>query len=246
MITSISGYQFTSIADPVPIKATLLHFCLLHQIKGTILLANEGINIMLAGEAAAIDAFVLFLNEETPFKNIGFKYTESLAYPFKKCCIKIKKEIVTMGQPALKMEKGQGTHLPPETLKQWFDEKKDFVLIDTRNDYEYAMGTFEGAMHLDIHHFRDFPDKVAALDPTLKDQEIVLVCTGGIRCEKAAPYMIEQGFKHIYQLDGGILMYFKNCQGAHYHGDCFVFDEREAVNINLEAVDDKGESSKAA
>jgi predicted sulfurtransferase len=236
MIINIAGYKFVNLDNLAQLKAELLAFCQSQSIKGTILLGHEGINIMLAAEMAAIKAFEQFLNAIDMFADITFKYSESEQQPYKRMLVKLKKEIVTMGQPDISPAEHPAPNIKPKEFKKWLDEKRDVVVIDTRNDYEYEIGTFEGAMDLHIEHFRDFPAAIAQLDESLKDKPVVVFCTGGIRCEKAAPYMIKQGFKEVYQLEGGILKYFEECKDAHYRGDCFVFDDRVAVNANLEAT----------
>ncbi|MFN7096699.1 MAG: rhodanese-related sulfurtransferase [Gammaproteobacteria bacterium] len=236
MIINISGYKFVSLDFLAKLKTELLDFCKSKDIKGTILLAKEGINIMLAADNEAIQAFETFIKAKPVFADIAFKYSQSEQLPFEKMLIKIKKEIVTMGQPDINPAQHPAPNLPPKEFKQWLDEGRELVIIDTRNDYEYELGTFEGAIDLHIKNFRSFPAAVANLDDTMKDKPVVVFCTGGIRCEKAAPYMIKQGFKEVYQLEGGILKYFEECDGAHYKGECFVFDDRILVNTKLEEV----------
>lgn len=234
MITNISGYQFVNLNNLPQLKDELLEFCKSRAIKGTILIGEEGINIMLAADKGAIQQFVHFLHSKTEFADIIFKYSESQQSPFEKMLVKIKKEIVTMGQPDINPAQHPAPNLKPKEFKQWLDEGRDLVIIDTRNDYEYELGTFEGAIDLHIENFRSFPAAIAKLDESMKEKPVVVFCTGGIRCEKAAPYMIKQGFKEVYQLEGGILKYFEECKGAHYKGDCFVFDDRVLVNSELE------------
>lgn len=236
MFVNISGYKFITLDGLPVLKAELLDFCQQQSIKGTILLSAEGVNIMLAGTAEAIAAFDAFLKAKTPFNDLTFKYSESTGQPYKRMLIKLKQEIVTLRQPGINPAQHPAPNLLPKQLKQWLDEGRDIVVIDTRNEYEYAVGSFEQALNLHIDHFTEFPAAVEQLDPTFKDKPVVVFCTGGIRCEKAGPYLLKQGFKEVYQLEGGILKYFEDCQGAHYRGDCFVFDERIAVNPKLEAV----------
>ena len=126
-----------------------------------------------------------------------------------------------------------GQHLSAHEFKRWYDENKDMIVLDTRNDYEVALGTFKNAMDLNIETFRAFPDAVQELSDEIKDKPVVTFCTGGIRCEKASQYMINQGFKEVYQLDGGILKYFEECGGEHYDGECFVFDKRVSLDSSL-------------
>jgi len=158
--------------------------------------------------------------------------------------VKIKKEIIPMGDPEIRPSEFTAPYLPPADLKTWMDEKRDFLLLDTRNDYEIAVGTFEGAKDLGISHFRDFTRATEKLttegfNEVSKDQPIVTFCTGGIRCEKAAALLVKQGFKNVYQLEGGILNYFEQCKDVHYQGQCFVFDWRLAVNGDLQPQSDQ-------
>eukprot|EP00640_Fibrocapsa_japonica_P006459 CAMPEP_0113942288 /NCGR_PEP_ID=MMETSP1339-20121228/8028_1 /TAXON_ID=94617 /ORGANISM="Fibrocapsa japonica" /LENGTH=186 /DNA_ID=CAMNT_0000946691 /DNA_START=297 /DNA_END=857 /DNA_ORIENTATION=- /assembly_acc=CAM_ASM_000762 len=149
--------------------------------------------------------------------------------------VKIKKEIIAFGVESIHPEKSQPCpHVKPRQLLDWLrDEKEEVVLLDTRNDYEYELGTFQGAVTLDLQHFRDFPNVVKDLPESLKGRKIVTFCTGGVRCEKAGPYLIQNGFSNVYQLHGGILKYFEDCGSEHYDGDCYVFDKRVALDPNL-------------
>jgi UPF0176 protein len=221
----IAGYKFTPLdLDNLPsLRTQLKAACAALQIKGTILLSPEGINIMLAGTSDAIQAIKHHLPNDIRFREIPCEIM-----PFKRLLVKLKKEIISMGAPGLLMEQAPATRITAQELKQWLDENRDVVLLDTRNDYEIEAGTFENAIDPHIKHFRHFPDAVANLDPTLKEKPVVAFCTGGIRCEKAGLALQQQGFKQVYQLDGGILRYFDECGQAHYNGKCFVFDERIA------------------
>jgi UPF0176 protein len=148
--------------------------------------------------------------------------------------VKIKKEIISMGMPEISPAIKRAPAVSPTTLKQWLDEGREVVLVDTRNEYEIRLGTFQNALAIGVDTFRAFPNKAAQLDASLKNKTVVTFCTGGIRCEKAAPVLQNLGFTDVYQLDGGILKYFEACGGAHYDGDCFVFDRRVALNPQLE------------
>jgi UPF0176 protein len=148
--------------------------------------------------------------------------------------VKIKKEIIAFGVEGIDPARRPTAKLPARTLKQWLDEGRPITLLDTRNDYEVRMGTFRGALPAHIDHFREFPDAVKRLPEELKDRPIVMFCTGGIRCEKAGPLMEREGFKHVHQLEGGILKYFEECGSAHYDGECFVFDRRVGVDPSLQ------------
>ncbi len=151
--------------------------------------------------------------------------------------VRIKKEIIAFGVPGIEPARRTSPKLAPQQLKAWLDEGRPLTLLDTRNDYEVKLGTFENALPAGVDHFRDFPAAVAKLPAELKDQTIVMFCTGGIRCEKAGPYMESQGFRNVLQLDGGILKYFEECGGAHYRGECFVFDQRVGIDPALQESD---------
>jgi UPF0176 protein len=157
--------------------------------------------------------------------------------------VKIKPEIIPLGISSIDPEAKPAPTISPQRLKAWLDEGRELVLLDTRNDYEVEYGTFEKAVKLDLQHFRNFPDVVRQLPSGFKDKPIVSFCTGGIRCEKAAPYLLEQGYKEVYQLAGGILQYFEECGDAHYKGDCYVFDKRVAVTPQLAPVNNIAQCS---
>lgn len=154
--------------------------------------------------------------------------------------VKLKKEIIPMGRPDVSPVEMTGDRIAPVELKKWLDENRDFLLLDTRNDYEVELGTFEKAQHLNLRHFRNFAQKLDLLPPEMKDKPVVMFCTGGIRCEKATAYALKSGFKEVYQLEGGILKYFEECRKDHYDGECFVFDHRRTVDSELKPKFDTG------
>lgn len=234
-IINIAAYKFVTLSDLPEKKAYLKDLCITLQLKGTILLSSEGINIMLAGTETAIATFKLDLTQQQAFQDLIFKESRSSKQPFKRLLVKIKKEVITLGLPHICPTQKTGPKISPEQLKQWFDEGKDFTLLDTRNKYEIAYGTFEGAIDLNLKHFREFPKTVTELAER-KNKPMVMFCTGGIRCEKASLLLLENGFTEVYQLDGGILNYFAKCGGEHYQGNCFVFDERVAVDTSLNEI----------
>jgi UPF0176 protein len=206
------------------------------SIKGTVLLSTEGINLFLSGEKDSISYFQSFLKDFSHLNDLVYKYSYSDFVPFKKLCVKIRKEIVTFQQEGISPEKHTAPYLSPDELKNWIDHNKDCILLDTRNAFEYKLGAFINAVHLEINTFRELPDALqqSDLDNT---KPIITYCTGGIRSEKAAAYLLENGFKEVYQLQGGILNYFECCGGQYYQGDCFVFDDRIALNNKLEPID---------
>lgn len=229
-ILNIAGYKFISLDGLPQLQQDLLNQCSSLALKGTILISPEGINISLAGPFAAINAFKTFLRNDERFSDMTFRESESGLQPFRLLKVKIKKEIITLRDPASNPIPQRAPHLSPQQFKQWLDENRDMVVFDTRNDYEVQFGTFENALNLQLNHFSELPNAIHDLP---KDKPIIMFCTGGIRCEKAAVHMLNQGFSEVYQLDGGILNYFKEVGGAHYHGECFVFDERVSVKPDL-------------
>lgn len=200
------------------------------RLKGTILLSVEGINISISGENDAIGYFQNFLNTHSYFQNLEFKKTFSNFQPFKKMLVKIKKEIISFGISNINPEKNTAPYITPETLTSWFKNRPELILLDTRNNFEFELGSFKNALNLDLKRFRDFPNVVKSLPEKFKQLPIVTFCTGGIRCEKAAIYLLANGYQEVYQLEGGILNYFERCGEKHFKGACFVFDARERVS----------------
>lgn len=235
----ISGYKFVDIPNTeLPtLRDHLYQVAQQRQLKGTILLSEEGVNIFLAGESSQISDYQQFLNTFSYFTDLTYRKNRCETPPFNRLQVRIKPEIITMGQTHIKPAKKTAPYLTPKKLKQWYDEKKDMIILDTRNQYEYAFGSFDQAIHLNIKHFKHFGEALKQLPQEMKQKTIVTFCTGGIRCEKAAAYMQEQGFSDVYQLQGGILNYFAECQGKHFHGECFVFDNRVTVDSNLAVTD---------
>ena len=234
---NIAAYKFVSLDDLLALRDALKSRCLALSLKGTILLAPEGINLFLAGSEDNVAAFKHELSSDTRFADMSFKDSWSDARPFGKLLVKIKREIISFGKPEINPAKRPAERLSARTLKAWLDEGRDLVLLDTRNAFEVKHGTFKNAADFAIDHFRNFPRAVERADPNLKEKTIVTFCTGGIRCEKAAPYLVQQGYKHVYQLDGGILKYFEQCGKAYFEGDCFVFDERIALDADLKPTE---------
>lgn len=231
---NLAGYQFTPLENLLPLQEELKSICSELKMKGTILLAEEGINFFVAGTREAADQLMARLRKIPGFANLKAKESESQEQPFRRMFVKIKKEIISFGVEGIDPLKAPSPRIAPKALKEWLDEGKSVILFDTRNDYEIKMGTFRGAVPAGINHFREFPEAVRKLPEHLKEEPIVTFCTGGIRCEKAGPFMEREGFKKIFQLDGGILDYFKECGDAHYDGECFVFDRRVGVDASLQ------------
>lgn len=233
---NISAYKFTPLEDLPALRARVLAAAERLHLKGTVLLSPEGINVFVAGRDEAIAEFVALLRTLPGLDDLVPKDSASQAQPFGHMRVKIKREIIAFGVPGIDPARQPAPKLSPQRLKQWLDEGKPVTLLDTRNDYEVALGTFRGALPAGIARFRDFPAAVRRLPPELKAQPIVMFCTGGIRCEKAGPCMQQEGFREVFQLDGGILNYFAQCGGDHYHGECFVFDERVGLDPALRAT----------
>jgi len=230
---NISAYLFAPLDGLPALRERLASLCREGGLKGTILLATEGINLFVAGERASVEALVQAIRAVPGLEGLSPKESESDEQPFNRMLVKIKREIIAFGIPGVDPARRPAPRLPARTLKQWLDEGLPVTLLDTRNDYEIRLGTFRGAVPAGIRHFRDFPEAVSRLPDEWKDRPIVTFCTGGIRCEKAAPYLQQAGFKNVHQLEGGILKYFEECGGAHYEGECFVFDRRVGVDPEL-------------
>lgn len=236
-ITNISCYQFTPLTELKSLRERLRELCSGANLKGTILLSTEGVNLFVAGSQEGVSKLLVELRSLPGLENLTPKESLSEEQPFRRMLVRIKKEIIAFGVPGIDPGKRTSPKLAPQELKKWLDEGRPVTLLDTRNDYEIALGTFRGAVIPHIDHFRDFPKAVEKLPASLKEQPIVMFCTGGIRCEKAGPFMEREGFKHIFQLDGGILKYFEECGGAHYDGECFVFDQRVGLDSHLAESD---------
>jgi len=230
---NLSVYKFAPLDHLPALRLRLQEICRLGELKGTILLSSEGINLFVAGKRVATDTLMAELHHVEGLEGLTPKESESAEQPFNRMLVKIKKEIIAFGVPGIDPARRPTAKLPARTLKQWLDEGRPITLLDTRNDYEVRMGTFRGAVNVGIGHFRDFPAAAKELRPELRKQPIVMFCTGGIRCEKAGPFLENAGFEQVHQLDGGILKYFEECGGAHYDGECFVFDRRVGVDPAL-------------
>ena len=232
-VINISAYRFAPLNDLKSLRERLAPACREWGLKGTILLSTEGINLFVAGYAAEIEQLLTFLRAIPGLETLTPKVSESREQPFRRMLVKIKKEIITFGVPSVDPYLQPAPRLSPRELKQWLDEGRPVTLLDTRNDFEVDLGTFQNAKAIGIRHFRNFPAAADKLTPA--DQHpIVTFCTGGIRCEKAAPYLIQRGFTNVYQLDGGILKYFEECGNEHFRGECFVFDSRVGLAADLD------------
>lgn len=229
---NISAYKFIKLTDLTSLQKQLKEYCVVSEVKGTILLSEEGININLAGSDQATKHFINSLHKDSRFADIIFKFSLSEKSAFKRIYVKIKPEIITTGIKNLNPILDPQYRISPKELKKWLDEEKDFLLLDTRNNYETQIGTFSKAVTLNIEEFSGFFPKIRELPEETKAKPVVMFCTGGVRCEKALPQMLAAGFTEVYQLEGGILNYFMECKDAHYEGECFVFDERVGVTAD--------------
>lgn len=253
-VVNLSGYRFVTLTDLPLWQHDLYHELEAIGVKGTVLLATEGINLALSGSNEQAGQVRECLDRHVQLRGLWLKQSYSERLPFAKLKVRQRREIISFlpasaiaaadataamalaGPDASSPASTPAPAMAPVTLATWLDEGRDFTLLDTRNRYEVASGTFAAASHLDIATFREFTAAVEAglaagtLDT---DQPMVTFCTGGIRCEKAAPWLLDRGFREVHQVDGGILNYFEQCGGRHWRGDCFVFDDRVEVDPRL-------------
>ena len=228
-------YKFVTLKNYRELREPLLAAMEANGIRGTLLLASEGINGTVAGSRAGIDALLEWLQQQPGLENIDNKESYTDQKPFLRTKVKLKKEIVTMGVEGIDPKRTVGTYVKPKDWNALISDP-DVILVDTRNDYEYQVGTFENAINPNTTSFREFPDYIKEnFDPT-KHKKVAMFCTGGIRCEKSTAYMKEQGFDEVYHLQGGILKYLEDVPSDDtlWKGECFVFDERVTVNHDLE------------
>lgn len=232
-IVNVAAYKFVTLTELPERRQQLTNLCRELELKGTILLTPEGINLFMAGSRESIDSLLASLRSWSELSDLEVKESFSDHQPFSRLLVKIKSEIIAFGQEGIAPAAYTSRKIAPAELKEWLDKGKDVVLLDVRNDYEIGVGTFENAVPVKVDSFRDFPDAIESLPEEMREKPIVMFCTGGIRCEKAGPFMEQAGFREIYQLGGGILKYFEDVGGAHYQGECFVFDKRVALAPNL-------------
>jgi len=237
-ILNISAYKFVPLPDAPVLRGAFLAQAGQRGLLGTILLAEEGINLFLAGEPAAVRDFLDHLRSDARLADLQAKESWSGTQPFRKLLVKVKREIIRMNHPAIQPAQGRAPAVDAGTVKRWLDQGHDdagrpVVTLDTRNAFEVARGRFDHAIDWGLAKFSDFPAALDAHRAELQGKTVVSYCTGGIRCEKAALYMLEAGLENVWQLEGGILKYFEDAGGAHFKGECFVFDEREALDPGL-------------
>ncbi len=251
-ILNIAAYKFIALDDLPALQSAMQDRLQAHAIKGTVLLAEEGINLFLAAKPGDLHEFVAWLRADVRFHDLETKESWSAAQPFRKLLVKIKPEIIRMNHPAIQPAAGRAPSVDAATLKRWLDEGHDdqgrpVVTLDTRNAFEVDVGSFKNAIDWRIDKFTEFPQALLDHQHELAGKTVVSFCTGGIRCEKAAILMREAGVLDVFQLDGGILKYFEKYPDedghAHFEGECFVFDERRAVDTALRPQVNVGASS---
>lgn len=227
-------YQFVSLPDYQDLKEPLTEQCLASGIKGTLLLASEGINGTIAGTREGIDQILAYLKSDERLAGLNHKESFHDETPFYRMKVKLKKEIVTMGVEGIDPLQVVGTYVAPKDWNALIADP-DVVVVDTRNDYEYELGSFEGAVNPETKSFREFPQYVADNMDAKKHKKVAMFCTGGIRCEKSTAYMKEQGFEEVYHLHGGILQYLEDVpeKDSLWNGECYVFDNRVSVDHDL-------------
>lgn len=238
MFTVAALYKFTAFASPEALRPALLEICRAEGVKGTLLLAREGINGTIAGTRAGIDAVLAHIRALPGCADLEWKESAAADQPFLRLKVRLKKEIVTLGQPAADPTRAVGTYVAPE---DWNDliRREDVALIDTRNDYEVGIGAFEGAIDPETASFTEFPNWWRANQNRFKNKRVAMYCTGGIRCEKASSWLLSEGVEEVFHLKGGILKYLEETPEADslWRGECFVFDGRVSVGHGLREGD---------
>ena len=236
---NVSGYRFVPLDNLSELQVHMLAALREAEVLGTILIAEEGINVALSATAESIEKAKQWFDTDERFAGLWLKESWSEIQSFTKLKVRIRPEIITFDGRKVDSTNGKNKApaITPETLKAWIDEGRDFVLLDTRNDYEIRSGTFKNAVDVNLVNFRDFP-KVAeaaiASGELPTDKPVVTFCTGGIRCEKAAPFLVQAGVNEVFQIEGGILNWFEKYGSEHWDGDCFVFDDRHVITPTLE------------
>jgi len=233
LVLNIAGYKFEPLDNIGFLQQRFQTECENLNLKGTILLSKNGINFTIAGTEENIEQYLQFMEDDERFLNIPIKKSYSEKQPFRRMKVKLKKEIISLGREDINPRELTGGRIAPKDFQSMLDNGEDVIVLDTRNEYETRVGLFENAIDLKLDTFRDFPKAIESLPEEYKNKQIVMYCTGGIRCEKASAVMLKAGFANVKQLEGGVLDYFKETGGKYWKGDCFVFDERVAVDTNL-------------
>ncbi len=236
---NISAYKFVSVSDAADLRQSVRSQASAFELKGTVLIAEEGVNLFLAGLPNDLRSFVAWLRADRRFADLAVRASESSALPFGRLEVKVKAEIIRMNSPRIRPQDQRAPAVRPEQLARWLDQGQDdagrpVLMLDTRNAFEVGHGHFHGAIHWQLSRFSEFPQALAAHCGQLRGKTVVSYCTGGIRCEKAALAMRDAGVENVLQLEGGILNYFEQTGGAHFEGECFVFDSRATLNTGLQ------------
>ena len=232
-VLNIAGYKFEPLSDVDSLVREFQLVCDDLDLKGSVYLSPNGINFSLAGSEESVEQFLYFMEQDERFLNIPLKKTYSETQPFRRMKVRPKKEIISLGRDDINPRELTGGYVTPQELYAMYENNEDVIVLDTRNEYETRVGLFENAVDLQLDTFRDFPNAIEQLPDEYKDKQIVMYCTGGIRCEKASAVMLKAGFSDVKQLEGGVLDYFKETGGKYWNGDCFVFDERVALDTDL-------------
>ncbi|MCE2691398.1 MAG: sulfurtransferase [Rubrivivax sp.] len=241
-ILNVSAYRFVPVQDTAALQGSILERAQAAGLRGTVLIAEEGLNLALAGPAQGLRDFLRWLQADARFADLPIKESFSSQMPFRKLLVKVKREIIRMNRPAVRPAAGRAPAVPARTLVRWLaqgycDEGRPVLMLDTRNAFEVDAGAFEGAVDWRLGKFSDFPLELEARLDELRNKTVVSYCTGGIRCEKAALVMRDAGLVHVHQLEGGILRYFEDTGSAPgWQGDCVVFDDRTALRPDLSPV----------
>ena len=233
LFLNIAGYKFERLDSLDTLIPEFQDKCDELELKGSVYLSPRGINFSISGTEANIENYIEFMENDSRFLNIPLKRTYSETQPFRRMKVRLKKEIISLGRDDIDPRELTGEYVSPQELLSMYENNEDVVVLDTRNEYETRVGLFENAVDLQLDTFRDFPKAIEQLPEEYKDKKIVMYCTGGIRCEKASAVMLKAGFTDVKQLEGGVLDYFKETGGKYWNGDCFVFDERVALDTDL-------------
>ena len=224
-------YCYTPIEDPQEFRERHHLYCIEHGLRGRIIIAKEGINGTISGLTTACKKYMHNLKADARFAHTHFKVATHHQHAFSKLHVRVKPEIVHVGLPHIHPHLRTGSYVTAGELQRMRSDEEDMILLDVRSNYEHKLGKFEKAVTLDINHFREFPNRIDTLEP-FKNKKIITYCTGGVKCEKASAYLLEKGFKNVYQLYGGIIQYGIDTDGTYFQGTCYVFDNRLSTPIN--------------
>ena len=233
LFLNIAGYKFEQLDSLDALIPEFQDKCDELELKGSVYLSPRGINFSISGTETNIEKYIEFMENDPRLLNIPLKRTYSETQPFRRMKVRLKKEIISLGRDDIDPRELTGEYVSPQELLSMYENNEDVVVLDTRNEYETRVGLFENAVDLQLDTFRDFPKAIEQLPEEYKEKQIVMYCTGGIRCEKASAVMLKAGFTDVKQLEGGVLDYFKETGGKYWNGDCFVFDERVALDTDL-------------